>query len=265
MSASNWTDLQARTLSGLAMVAAGGGAIWAGGPIFVALAVLVTGAMIWELAKMTAPETAGRAVSILLGGIGASALAAVVVLHWWFLMPLLVLPAAAGSFLNGRRDRAVFAAYALAVMFAGYGLVALRLGAGLGVIFWLVCIVVVSDVAGYFVGRALGGPKFWPRVSPKKTWSGTVAGWLGAAAVGGLFAAAGLGGLELVAISPFVALAGQMGDIAESAIKRRMGVKDSSSLIPGHGGVLDRFDALIGAVLVVLVLYPLMPQTLFGG
>lgn len=261
----NWSDLRARTASGLTMVAAGALAIWLGGLPFIALAVLVTGLMIWELAMMTRPEGGASWPAAALGLVAAGALFAVVWLHLWQLMPLLILPAALGSFATPRRDRTIFAAYAILILLAGYALVALRLGVGPGVILWLVCVVVASDVGGYFVGRALGGPKFWPRVSPKKTWSGTVAGWFGAAAMGGLFAAAGAGGLALVWLSPIVALAGQMGDIAESAIKRRMGVKDSSALIPGHGGVLDRFDALIGAALVVLLLVPLMPQTLFGG
>lgn len=261
----NWSDLRARTGSGVAMVGAGALAIWLGGLPFILLAVLVTGLMIWELAAITTPEGGARWPAVALGLAAAASLFAVVFGHLWFLMPLLILPAALGSFATPRRDRAIFAAYAILVMLAGYALVALRLGVGPEVILWLVCVVVASDVGGYFVGRTLGGPKFWPRVSPKKTWSGTVAGWVGAAAMGGLFAAAGVGGLALVWLSPIVAFAGQMGDIAESAIKRRMGVKDSSALIPGHGGVLDRFDALIGAVLVVLLLVPLMPQTLFGG
>jgi phosphatidate cytidylyltransferase len=113
-----------------------------------------------------------------------------------------------------------------------------------------VAIVVVSDVAGYFAGKALGGPKFWPRISPKKTWSGTVAGWIGAGLVGAVFADPTGAGLALVPVSVLVGFAGQMGDIAESAAKRMQGVKDSSNLIPGHGGVLDRFDAMLGAALM---------------
>lgn len=261
----NWSDLRARTLSGLAMVLVGALAIWWGGRAFAALAVLVTGLMIWELAAMTAPEGRGRIVSVGLGLLGGAVLLANAVLHLPLLLAPLVLPALIGALLTPRRDRLIFGFYALAIMLAGYALLALRLGAGAGVILWLVCVVVASDVAGYFAGRALGGPKFWPRVSPKKTWSGTVAGWICAAGVGFGFVLAGQAGPMLIALSPVVALAGQMGDIAESAIKRRMGVKDSSALIPGHGGVLDRFDALIGAVLVVLLLYPLLPHSNFGG
>jgi phosphatidate cytidylyltransferase len=124
---------------------------------------------------------------------------------------------------------------------------------------WLLALVIVSDVLGYFAGRILGGPKFWPRVSPKKTWSGTIAGWVGAAGVGLAFWAAGQGSAALVWVSPLVAFAGQMGDIAESAIKRRAGVKDSSSLIPGHGGLMDRFDALAFAAILAVLLLPVLP------
>ena len=153
----------------------------------------------------------------------------------------------------------------MAIMLAGYGLVALREGGGTQVILWLVAVVVASDVLGYFAGRMLGGPKFWERISPKKTWSGTVAGWIGAALVGLCFALAGSSWL-LVPLSALVAFAGQMGDILESWVKRRAGVKDASSLIPGHGGVLDRFDALIGAVVLVMALRLVLPVTgLFGG
>jgi phosphatidate cytidylyltransferase len=114
--------------------------------------------------------------------------------------------------------------------------------------------VVVSDVMGYFAGRILGGPKFWPAISPKKTWSGTIAGWAGAIGVGILFWAMGYAPGGIVILSPLVGFAGQMGDIAESWIKRRTGVKDSSDLIPGHGGFMDRFDAMTGAVVLVMLL-----------
>ncbi|MEM6897415.1 MAG: phosphatidate cytidylyltransferase, partial [Pseudomonadota bacterium] len=120
-------------------------------------------------------------------------------------------------------------------------------------IIWLILVVVITDVAGYFAGRAFGGPKFWPAISPKKTWSGTVAGWVGAAILGAIFLTFTNAGRDLVWISVLVSFASQMGDITESALKRRMGVKDSSTLIPGHGGLFDRFDGLLGAALVMLL------------
>jgi phosphatidate cytidylyltransferase len=118
---------------------------------------------------------------------------------------------------------------------------------------WLIGVVVVTDIAGYFAGRLIGGPKFWPRLSPKKTWSGTVAGWLGAALVGWAFQRIGDVGAGVVPLSVLLCMASQSGDIAESALKRRMGVKDSSQLIPGHGGMFDRFDAMLGASIFILV------------
>ena len=129
---------------------------------------------------------------------------------------------------------------------------------------WLILVVAVTDIAGYFAGRAIGGPKFWPSVSPKKTWSGTMAGWIGAAVVGAIFARWSTAGPELVLISAVAALASQMGDIAESAIKRRMAVKDSSHLIPGHGGLLDRFDGLIGATLMMVLVTEIIFVPIMG-
>ena len=114
-------------------------------------------------------------------------------------------------------------------------------------------VVIVTDIFGYFAGKSFGGPKFWPKISPKKTWSGTVAGWIGAALVGFVFMLFTDAGLWIIVISMVLSFAGQMGDIAESALKRRMGVKDSSTLIPGHGGLFDRFDALLGASLFLII------------
>ncbi|MFT7370353.1 MAG: phosphatidate cytidylyltransferase [Octadecabacter sp.] len=126
---------------------------------------------------------------------------------------------------------------------------------------WLVSIVVLTDIVGYFVGRSFGGPKFWPALSPKKTWSGTIGGWIGAAIVGIVFVIFFNAGWMVILLSILVSFAGQMGDIAESALKRRQGVKDSSTLIPGHGGLLDRFDALLGASLFMLLLISLFDVT----
>jgi len=149
--------------------------------------------------------------------------------------------------------------YAVGIVLACLALVWLRTSVGLAAFLWLLGVVIASDVAGYFAGRSLGGPKFWPAVSPKKTWSGTIAGWVGAALVGLGFVVWGGAGAGLIVLSPVVAFAGQLGDIAESWFKRRAGVKDSSALIPGHGGVLDRFDALIFAGVLAVALALAVP------
>ncbi|MGL6211502.1 MAG: phosphatidate cytidylyltransferase [Paracoccaceae bacterium] len=246
-----WSDLRTRMTSAGVMLGVGALEIWLGGPSFIALVVLLTAVMIWELSMVTAP--AQRLAAVALAVLAAASLLIAVGVPPGFPMGVLLLPAL-GLALTPRRDKRIAAGFGAAVLAAGYGLITLRLLEGGDVILWLVGIVVVSDVLGYFAGRLIGGPKFWPQISPKKTWSGTVAGWLGASLVGLGFVLAGEAGWVIVALSPVVALAGQMGDIAESWIKRRAGVKDASQLIPGHGGVMDRFDAMTGAVVAVLLI-----------
>ncbi len=244
MSDARFGDLGARLASAAVMIVVGIGALWAGGYVFAALAIVLAGLMGWELFRMMQPDTpVNLAVA---HGVAAAALVAIFSLWASGVVALAGLLAGA-VVLAWRlpRDRALFGAYLALVLLAAHGLIVLRGDFGLVWVLWLILIVIGSDVAGYFAGRMLGGPKFWPRVSPKKTWSGTLAGWVVAALIGAGFAQATGAGAGLVLLSVLLALAGQMGDIAESAIKRRMGVKDSSQLIPGHGGVLDRFDALI--------------------
>lgn len=266
-----WADLRTRLISALVMGAVGAVEIWLGGVSFTILVILLTAAMIWELAKMTAPN-AGLATGPgfgLASGWTPLVLAAIaaVSLSICLLSPrelggaFLLVPALAFA-LTPRRDRRLSAALATVMLVAGYGLIALRDDAGASAILWVVAVVVTSDVLGYFVGRLVGGPKFWPTISPKKTWSGTVAGWVGAVGVGAVFLAMGHSDWTILILSPFIAFAGQMGDIGESWIKRRSDVKDSSNLIPGHGGVMDRFDAMTGAVAALMLLDLLLTLSL---
>lgn len=261
--AGRWADLRTRILSAIVMLAVGAVEIWLGGTAFAALVIGLTSVMVWELATMTAPG--GRRAPVTIAVTAGAALMLAMVLRSDIAVLFLMAPTLA-LILTPRRDRRLSGAYALAIMLAGYGLVELRQTGGDRAILWLVAVVIASDVLGYFVGRLVGGPKFWPALSPKKTWSGTVAGWVGAGLVGLVFVLALGTSWLIVPVSALVALAGQMGDIAESWVKRRAGVKDASNLIPGHGGVLDRFDALIGAVVFVLLIGLFAPVTrLFAG
>lgn len=244
-----WTDLGPRMVSGAAMVVVGAAAIWAGGWWFGTLAVAAAGLMIWELAAMIRPDQ--PVVARFLGLAAASGVVLALAVPGGTGLALLALVALGGAALL-RRHAAVFAVYGLAILLAAWGLVGFRADYGMVWLIWLVLVVVVTDIAGYFAGRTFGGPRFWPAVSPKKTWSGTVAGWIAAALVGLVFLRFTTAGPDLPWISAALSLASQMGDIAESAIKRRMGVKDSSHLIPGHGGLMDRFDGLLGAALLML-------------
>jgi phosphatidate cytidylyltransferase len=115
-------------------------------------------------------------------------------------------------------------------------------------------VVWVTDIGGYFAGRGIGGPKLWPRVSPNKTWAGAVGGFAASLAVAGGFAAFGLGKtIPLLLVGSALSIVSQLGDLFESAVKRRFGVKDSSHVIPGHGGLLDRLDGFVAAVVLASI------------
>lgn len=220
------SDLGVRTVSAVVMLAVAGVALWAGGVWFDAFLVLVALAALWEF----------------LGLIGK----------------------AAGS--SGARVAGSLAA----VAYVGLALWVLIRIDQVAVILLLVGTVVLVDIGAYFAGRAIGGPKIAPSISPSKTWAGLLGGVIGATlALLAYFAwgtaAAGyrnFSGLpmiiELLPFGAAIAVVAQVGDFFESWLKRRAGVKDSSHLIPGHGGVLDRVDGLLavacvfGAPLVVL-------------
>jgi phosphatidate cytidylyltransferase len=146
---------------------------------------------------------------------------------------------------------AVYAAAFLAAM------ILLRDGPfGREAILWLFALVWATDSAAYFGGRAIGGPKLWPKVSPGKTWSGAIIGTISGVAAGLLLLAVlGIALHPMQAVFGFlIVVAAQFGDLLESAIKRRFHVKDASRLIPGHGGVMDRCDSLAAAAVIALVL-----------
>ena len=118
----------------------------------------------------------------------------------------------------------------------------------------ILLVVWMTDIGGYFAGRGIGGPKLWPRVSPKKTWAGSIGGFAASLAVAGGFAALGLGKTgPILLLAAALSVASQLGDLFESAVKRRFGVKDSSHIIPGHGGLLDRLDGFVAAIVLAAI------------
>jgi phosphatidate cytidylyltransferase len=122
---------------------------------------------------------------------------------------------------------------------------------GFAALVFLFAIVWMTDIMGYVVGRAVGGPKLWPAVSPNKTRSGAIGGVAGALTAGILIAASlSLAVLPIAILGVILSMVAQAGDLFESAIKRRFGAKDTSHLIPGHGGLMDRLDGFIAAALV---------------
>ena len=128
---------------------------------------------------------------------------------------------------------------------------------GFTALMFVLLVVWVTDIGGYFAGRSIGGPKLWPRVSPKKTWAGALGGFVASLVIAAGFAALDpnkadpqfvLKMTSLLLLAAILSIASQFGDLFESAVKRRFGVKDSSHIIPGHGGLLDRLDGFVAAV-----------------
>jgi phosphatidate cytidylyltransferase len=161
---------------------------------------------------------------------------------------------AAGVFSPERRAWAAAGiGYALA---ASIGSSAVRLDPiwGFSALMLVLLVVWATDIGGYFAGRLIGGPKLWRRVSPKKTWAGAIGGFVASLGVAGGFAALGFGKtLPLLLLGATLSVASQLGDLFESAVKRKFGVKDSSHLIPGHGGLMDRLDGFVAAIVLASI------------
>lgn len=230
---------------------------WWGGLAFFLVVAVAAALCFWEWVRMTAAAAAAWLVPA-----GAAALfAALLALHLgrpgW---AALIAGAAVLAILLLGRGAAVWRWGALGLFYAavpGAALLLLRGGeGGLVAILFLAAVVWSGDVAAYFGGRAIGGPRLWPRVSPKKTVSGAVCGLAAAMLAGVVVAAVADAGPLLAAtlVAAVLSVAGQAGDMLESAVKRRFAVKDSSGLIPGHGGLLDRVDALFAAAVAAAIL-----------
>jgi phosphatidate cytidylyltransferase len=161
-------------------------------------------------------------------------------------------------FLFSAREHRAWSALGLAYTAAAlFACVVLRRDPSHGFIalIFVFLIVWITDILGYFVGRGIGGPKLWVRVSPKKTWSGAIGGIVGSILFAAAFASAGFGSLgPMVLLGTVISVISQLGDLFESALKRQFGVKDSSHIIPGHGGLLDRLDGFMAAIIAAAVI-----------
>ncbi len=248
-SKADFSDLMPRLISAIVMVAIGAGSLWMGGDVFALVLIIAAGLMGWEMSRM---HCVNHLVPMVYGLLIAALTLSVMFLTLPWIIGTAIL--ATGAALLGHQRRPVAVLIVGAVIVAACaGLQELRSGFGVAWALWLILVVVATDVGGYFAGKMIGGPKIWARISPKKTWSGTIGGWVLAAIVGYGFYTNGIGGVGLVVASVFVSMASQAGDMVESAIKRRAGIKDSSNLIPGHGGLLDRFDGWLGAGLLAAI------------
>ncbi|MGO9357040.1 MAG: phosphatidate cytidylyltransferase [Xanthobacteraceae bacterium] len=146
------------------------------------------------------------------------------------------------------------------LLYAGMALVAAVLvrhdpQTGFVALIFVLLVVWVTDIGGYFAGRSIGGPKLWPRVSPKKTWAGAVGGLAASLLIAVAVAVLGFGALTtLLLLAAALSVVSQLGDLFESAVKRKFGVKDSSHIIPGHGGLLDRLDGFVAAIVIAALI-----------
>lgn len=274
-----FADLKTRIVSGIAAAVAGLTLLYLGGVWAMLLIALATGAMIWEYRAITLKGT-GREdlaaggldmVFLVVGVVGGVVVAQLQSFHAGIVWLVLALGVAmAADLLAGRRRAAVWGvAGGVYIGAAGIGFLYLRSiePYGFATALWVFLVVAAADIGGYFAGRLIGGPKLWPRVSPKKTWAGSAGGVALAAVLGGVFSLAtpGTALLQVCALSAGAAVLSQGGDLAESALKRHFGVKDSGRLLPGHGGALDRFDGLIAVALVAGLMVWWRGQTVLIG
>ena len=250
------SELRTRSVVGMALVAVALGALLAGGIIFWTLLVVAGVLMQGEWGDLTGADMQQRKAAMFAVSIPLALLCPLAAGIDW---PVLI--AGAGAFF--------FVAFtsrniklALGIPYVCVPVVALMFlrgqapyAYGLLLAFWALGLVWATDIGAYFAGRSIGGPKLAPRVSPSKTWSGLGGGVLAALLTGFLLYRFADLPIQLAAASGLLAVAAQLGDLLESAMKRRAGVKDSSNLLPGHGGVMDRLDGVVAAAPFAALLY----------
>ncbi|MCC6949102.1 MAG: phosphatidate cytidylyltransferase [Bradyrhizobiaceae bacterium] len=243
-------------MSAVVLVALALGTAWLGGPVFLFAWTLAALAVWWEWTGVVGADP--RALPAAVGAVAILGMAVALAMN----APAIALVCAvigsgiAAASTYPRRGWALAGVfYAAAVLVPA---VMLRNDAAFGLvaILWLFAVVWAEDTGAYFTGRAFGGPKLAARISPNKTWSGALGGTLaGMAAGSAVVLAAGIVWRPIHLLVAFViVVAAQIGDLLESALKRHFGVKDAGTLIPGHGGMMDRIDGfLLAAVFALLI------------
>jgi phosphatidate cytidylyltransferase len=248
------SDLGARVMSGAAMLAVALAAIWIGGLAFGVLVAAASMLMLVEWAALVRAER--RALIFALVGLAVVLLAGLAQMgdRPWTTVALALGVVIVTGVAMRNAELAGGVAYA--------GLPALALLAiradpdiGFGLTLWTMAVVWATDIGAYFSGRRFGGLKLAPKISPGKTWAGLLGGMLAAGLVGAALAIYLVPARNACFWLGFpLAVAAQLGDLFESWLKRRVGVKDSGHWIPGHGGVLDRLDGLVPVVLLVALM-----------
>jgi phosphatidate cytidylyltransferase len=240
-----WTRVAAAlVLAPLAIAAAYAGSWWWIAPV----TLLAIGLFVEWLTVVGS----AREKSVVAAGVAALAVAGLCLgfARVELALAALALGVAATALLSVRQRRWTSAGFLYAGA-AQMGSVLVRFDTATGFIalVFVLLIVWVTDIGGYFAGRGIGGAKLWPRVSPNKTWAGAIGGFGASLVVASGFAALDLGrSWPLLMLAAVLSVIAQLGDLFESAVKRRFGVKDSSHIIPGHGGLMDRLDGYIAVI-----------------
>ena len=268
------TNLQKRILSAAVLLPLVIAAIYLGHPYFTVLIIVFAGVAAWEWARVAGSQRTSATMPFPIAQdrqwppiavASAMVIMTVVILvgsptAWPVILCVVVglTWLALGFYSREWRRIAWTVPGVIYVALAGASLILIRSDPdqGSAALLWIIALVVAADTGGYLVGRTVGGPKLAPRISPNKTWSGLGGAVLGAA-LAGLCTAFILNHTNvwmLTLISAVLGLLEQGGDLVESAFKRHFGVKDTSQIIPGHGGVLDRVDGLLAVAVAVLVI-----------
>ncbi|GLV24941.1 phosphatidate cytidylyltransferase [Sphingobium sp. Cam5-1] len=251
------SELRTRAVVGLLLIALASAALYFGGFFFWLLLVVAGVLMQGEWADLTGASPEHRRLSMFAVSVPLALLCPLAAGLSWTAFTLAV---AAFFFVvlvtrSARLSLGIFYVFVpvMALIFLRQ-----QQPGGLLLAFWTLSLVWATDIGAYFAGRSIGGPKLAPRISPSKTWAGLGGGVLAALILGFvLHRFAGLP-IQLAAASGLLAVAAQLGDLLESAMKRHAGVKDSGSLLPGHGGVMDRLDGVVAAAPLAAVLYLLL-------
>lgn len=241
------SGLLPRVFSALAMAPVAVAAVWFGFPYFDILLFVFSAGMMWEWSRMCAPEH-HNGISF----VTAVALAVAMIMYVAGQEEYIFMPVAISVIIASARSGGNWLLAGFGVLYISMAALAAlwlrtRDGDGLLIIMWLFFLVWATDTGGYVFGKTIGGPKLAPRFSPKKTWAGLLGGMVCAGGIGGLvtYFSSDAINWSIVAVSMILAIVAQIGDLGESALKRRFKVKDSSNLIPGHGGLLDRADGML--------------------
>ena len=246
------SDLAVRTASGAALAAFAILILWLGGAALWALLTIVAAIALIEWAGLVKAHRArlGIGLVVLLAGMS-------------YALPMLwgTDRATLALLLIAAMLMALFPKAALTAVGVGYiGTAAIAIlflreqPLGFALALWTLAIVWATDIGAYFAGRAIGGPKLAPSISPNKTWAGLIGGMVAAAVVGGLIARYGHLSTRAMVLGAPLAVVAQLGDLLESAMKRRAGVKDSGKILPGHGGLLDRIDGMLPVAILAAAL-----------